>query len=227
MNHPHSAQSGFDWIEARLKPLRFDIQSIRNQLDHNFKILQAEIAAVRKMTPPPIKYTIPDPAAFSDGKEPDFETWKLKIENKLQASSDQLYTPQLRMAYVFSRCEGPAAQQLAPRMRPGATLRFKDATDMIARLEKIYGDPWRAIHASRQYHALSMDCSMKFIDFFPTFCLLAENARIPEEERKEDLFKKLSVDYREQLIDNLYGQDFNELVDECKRLDYYIFSDPD
>lgn len=68
---------------------------------------------------------------------------------------------------------------------------------------------------------------MTFIEFFPPFCLLAENARIPEEERKEDLFKKLSVDYREQVVDDLDRQDFNELVDECKRLDYYIFSDPD
>lgn len=37
---------------------------------------------------------------------------------------------------------------------------------MIAYLEKIYGDPWRAIYASRQYHALFMDCSMRFIEFF-------------------------------------------------------------
>jgi hypothetical protein len=110
MNHSQSALSGFDWIEAHLKPLSFDIQSMRDHVDQTLRAMQSEIIAIRKFTPPPSRYTIPDSPALSDGKEPDFEIWKFKIENKLQANSDQLYTPQLRTTYVFSQCEGSVAQ---------------------------------------------------------------------------------------------------------------------
>ncbi|KAJ5763368.1 hypothetical protein N7533_002049 [Penicillium manginii] len=170
---------------------------------------------------------IPGPPALSDGIEPDFEVWKSKIENKLQVNADHISTPELQMAYVFSRCEGPAAQHLAPRMGSDATLRFKNATDMIAHLNTIYGVPSRSDQVFSQYRDVSMEYGQRFIEFFPTFSLLAERAKIPEERRKGDLLRKLSSDLRVRMTGNFQNKSYYELVEICKAMEYHQLNHQD
>ena len=51
---------------------------------------------------------IPDPPMLTDGKEPQFDDWLLLVSQKLTANVDHVDNPQLRIAYVASRCEGKA-----------------------------------------------------------------------------------------------------------------------
>lgn len=83
------------------------------------------------------------------------------------------------MAYVFSCCEGPAARQLAPRMRPDASLCYKDATDMITYPGTIY-EPCRTTDVNCQYQDLSTEYHGKFSEIFPFYSLYAEKAEILE-----------------------------------------------
>lgn len=53
---------------------------------------------------------IPDPPMLTDGKEPRFEDWLLLMRQKLAANADHFDTPQLRMAYVTSRCDGKSSK---------------------------------------------------------------------------------------------------------------------
>jgi hypothetical protein len=45
---------------------------------------------------------IPDPPILTDGKEPKFEDWLLRIKDKLATNKDHYLTAALRLAYVKS-----------------------------------------------------------------------------------------------------------------------------
>ncbi|CAI7653661.1 unnamed protein product [Penicillium manginii] len=83
--------------------------------------LQAELTTLRNV--------LPDPPMFSDGIEPI-----IQIEDKLRRSAEQLSTPELQIAYVFSRCKGPAARLMAYRMQPSNILPYKDVDDIMIHL---------------------------------------------------------------------------------------------
>ena len=89
--------------EARTERDAFAIQIARLMMNTANDGRQTSPApAVRRST------KIPDPPMLTDGKEPRFEDWLLLISQKLAANTDHFDTPQLRMAYIASRCEGKA-----------------------------------------------------------------------------------------------------------------------
>ncbi len=67
---------------------------------------------------------LPDPPILTDGKDPAFDNWLLKMEGKLEANKDHFGTEAIRMAYIDSRTGGNAAKHLGPRLRTTAPDRF-------------------------------------------------------------------------------------------------------
>jgi hypothetical protein len=49
---------------------------------------------------------IPDPPILTDGKEPKFKDWLLRIKDKLATNKDHYPTAALRLAYVKSQYGG-------------------------------------------------------------------------------------------------------------------------
>lgn len=80
--------------------------------------------------PPRKSVKIPDPPILTDGKEPTFEDWLLRMEDKLAANADHYPTPALRLAYVKSRCGGRAADHIISRSRSSAMNKYRDSTDI-------------------------------------------------------------------------------------------------
>jgi len=57
---------------------------------------------------------LPDPPILTDGKDPKFDDWLSKMENKLLANEDHYPNEAMHMAYVQNCVGGTAADHLAP-----------------------------------------------------------------------------------------------------------------
>lgn len=154
----------------------------------------------RPSVEPKKSYKLPDPPLLDDGKNPRFEDWQLQMQNKLKANADHFSTPDLRMAYVASRCTGRAAKHITPRMRDGSTMPYEDSIDMMKHLDEIFGDPNRLVNARRGYRELVMRNGTDFNTFLSDFLHLADEAGVPKESRKEDFYQKLSWDLQDVVI---------------------------
>lgn len=161
---------------------------------------------------------IPDPPMLTDGKEPRFKDWLLLITQKLTANADHFDTPQLRMAYVLSRCEGKARKHITPRMREDALNPYADSKDMLNHLKMIYSDPNRVTTAKHQFRQLYMKVSDKFHDFLSEFLYLAAEAGVAEDDWKDELHTKLTTKLQELCISASYQdgsfQDFSNAVSQ-------------
>ncbi|ODM22623.1 hypothetical protein SI65_00212 [Aspergillus cristatus] len=143
---------------------------------------------------------IPDPPMLTDGKEPQFEDWLLLMTQKLTANADHFDTPQLRMAYVASRCEGKARRHITPRMRDDTMNLYTDSKDMLDHLKTIYSDPNRVTTAKHQFRQLYMKVNDKFHDFLSEFLYLAAEAGVAKDDWKDELYHKLTTELQKLCI---------------------------
>ena len=161
---------------------------------------------------------IPDPPMLTDGKEPRFEDWLLLISQKLAANADHFDTPQLRKAYVVSRCEGKARKHIIPRMRDDAMNPYTDSKDMLNHLKTIYDDPNRVTTAKHQFRQLYMKASDKFHNFLSEFLYLAVEAGVAEHDWKDELYHKLTTELQKLCItasiQNSSFQEFSSAVSQ-------------
>lgn len=162
---------------------------------------------------------IPDPPILTDGKEPRFEDWLLRIEDKLTANADHYPTPAMRLAYVKSRCGGKASEHLVARSRSDAVNKYGDATDVLEHLKSIYQDVNRVLTAKGKFRRLYMKPTDKFQEFLSEFSYLAQESGLAETEWKEELYYRIHEDMqrlviRESIDDTL---DFKDFATECTR----------
>lgn len=143
---------------------------------------------------------IPDPPMLTDGKEPRFEDWLLLMSQKLTANADHFNIPQLRIAYIASRCESKARKHITPRMRDDAMNPYTDSKDVLDHLKTIYEDPNRVATAKHQFRQLYMKTSDKFHEFLSEFLYLAAEADVAEKDWKDELYTKLTTRLQELCI---------------------------
>lgn len=154
---------------------------------------------------------IPDPPMFTDGKEPQFENWLALMSRKLTGNADHFDTPQLRMAYVASRCKGKARKHITLRMREDAKNPYADSKDILDHLKMIFSDPGRVIIAKHHFRQLYMKVSDKFHDFLSEFLYLAAEAGIAEDDWKDELYYKLTTKLQKLCIsDHIKDSTFQE-----------------
>jgi hypothetical protein len=151
-------------------------------------------AAPRKST------KIPDPPILTNGKNPTFEDWLSRMEDKLAANADRYQTPALRLAYVKSRCGGRASTHIISRSRSNVMKQYQDAPDIFDHLKTIFLDANRVLNAKRRYRCLFMKASDKSQDFLSEFLYLAQEANLAESEWKEELYYKLHPEIQRLLI---------------------------
>ena len=97
---------------------------------------------------------IPDGKKLRDGQNPRYESWKIDVQGKLRALAHQYNTPESRILYVKSMCEGEAADHLMARMRDDAVDPYFDANDMFEHLDTVYLDANREINAKSDFRQL-------------------------------------------------------------------------
>jgi hypothetical protein len=143
---------------------------------------------------------IPDPPLLTDGKDPKFEDWSLRMNDKLTANADRYPTAALRLAYVKSRCSGQAAEHLVARSRIDAFNPYRDAVDVLEHLKTIYQDVNRTLNAKARFRRLFMKNGVRFQEFLSEFSYLAQESELAEPEWKEELYYKLTTDMQRLVI---------------------------
>jgi zinc knuckle protein len=143
---------------------------------------------------------IPDPPLLSDGKDPDFDSWMMAMHRKMRASAAMLPTEDYRMIYVASRTTGDAERYLAPRLRANAVDPFTTAQQMFDHLEKIYGNPNRAMKAAEDFHDLMMKPGQPFHEFLSRFMYLHIEGELMLNDRnlKLNLWRRLTKNLRQR-----------------------------
>ena len=163
---------------------------------------------------------LPDPPPLTDGKDPTFESWKVKTQDKLKVNADHFQSMEAKKAYVFNRTGGDAQNHLMPRYKEGSTNPFLTSQSMIDFLATIYEDPYKVQNARLEYKSLSMKSTETFSDFHTRFLQLAGQAEIPSDDLRPDLFDKLTLELQKTVLP-VYTTLSTEkaLADQCVALD--------
>jgi hypothetical protein len=137
---------------------------------------------------------------LGDGKDPDFDSRMMAMHRKMRASAAMLPTEDYRMIYVASRTTGDAERYLAPRMRANAADPFTTAQQMFDYLEKIYGNPNRAMKAAEDFHHLTMKSGQPFHEFLSRFMYLHIEGELMLNDRnlRLTLWRRLTKNLRQR-----------------------------
>jgi hypothetical protein len=167
---------------------------------------------------------LPDPPLLTDGKDPKFEDWLHKMQNKLSANADHYNTEALRRAYVANRVGGKASDHLAPRLRDDAPNRFETAEEMFQHLKSIFLDPNRALKAKHKLRFMTMKPSNKFHDFLTDFLFHANEANMPESEYKSELYQRLTPRMKELTLQQWISKttSFNDFSEYCMQVSHTL-----
>lgn len=166
----------------------------RDQLSQGLMNVTANMHMSRASTEPDgarRSVKLPDPPVLTDGKEPKFEDWAIRMRSKLTANADHFTNEPLRRAYVLSRVEGDAALHLRPRCHPDAIDRLDTADDILQYLESLYVDPNHRQKAMNEFRRLKFSLKEDFHQFLSKFLRLAAEAKVSDDRHVDELYDKL------------------------------------
>ena len=135
-------------LRLRLADLETQTQDLQNQNNEQKGVIRyLEQNRTAQTTPAPTSAKtakFPDPDQFSDEKTgPDYESWKIQIQNKLTVNHDLFLTESAKMAYIFGRTKGDAQGYLKSRYGTDVDAPFESTQEMIKHLDGIYLDPFK------------------------------------------------------------------------------------
>ena len=98
------------------------------------------------------RFKLQDPPVFTGEKDgmPVVE-WLAKMKGKMTVDDDLMDTLWRCMAYVMSRVGGTAFGHLEPRARENGPRPWKDSNEMLAYLERVFGDSNRRRNAEYEF----------------------------------------------------------------------------
>jgi hypothetical protein len=143
---------------------------------------------------------VPDPEKLTDGVDPLFDDWSAQLRGKFQVNADHFANEAARIYYTYSCTSGDARRHLYPRYNPDAAEPFHTAEEMIRYLEKIYIDPYRVENARYEYERLRMKFGQSFHDFKTQFLHLADEARVPQSERFNHMYDRITTTLQDRLM---------------------------
>ena len=163
-------------------------------------------------------FKLQDPSVFTGGKDgmPVVE-WLAKMKGKMTVDDNLMDTPWRRMAYVMSRVGGTAFGHLEPRARENGPRPWKDSNEMLAYLERVFGDSNRRRNAEYEFRYLHQ--TGDFNTFWAEFLRLSIELDQNEATLISDLTHKLSVEMRLQLINgDEEPTDLIAYAERCRRV---------
>ena len=160
-----------------------------------------------------------DPDKFTNSKNGDpVKYWLSQMRGKMAADDDLYNTPARRMMYVMNRMGSDAFGHLEPRTRPNAPRPWKDSDEMLAYLERVFGDPNRRANAETQFRALRQG-NKDFNTFWAEFQRLSIELDRNNATLISDLTSKLSYEMQRQLsTGNEKPTDLLKYAERCQRV---------
>jgi hypothetical protein len=159
----------------------------------------------------------PDAPMFS-GDRGAFDSWKDKVLDKLTNSAAQYPTEPNRIAYIRSRTDGKAYQQIRARCRPDHPQPFHTADEVLSALSKIYGDRNKGTRAMNELRTLKMK-NRSFDSFYEDFARCAADVGCSEDALLPLLENAVSDELARQVIGLQKPRDYYDLVDFYREID--------
>ncbi len=109
-----------------------------------------------------------NPPIFIETGDSTWETWNIKIADKLDANANHYPTEKIRIAYVVFRLEGDADQQTYAKRRVDAFSSYQSLSELLKHLKEIYEDQDLTRKCRRKYVALKQ-LNKPFSSFYSEF----------------------------------------------------------
>jgi len=184
------------------------LNELSKQRDDEIKELKARLQT-KETTPSGSTYSersrsqkIPDPPWFTDGKDPTWENWYGKIQDKLEINADLFPNERAKLGYVHSRLSGDAADAAQSRRERGCANPYKTADDLLEELAELFNDPDKEANFRREYYNL-VQGSKKFSEFYTQFQRLSSYLEYHEKQLIADLKDKINPRLRSVWIGQL------------------------
>ena len=181
-------QSRNSLVELRGTTASFAGKNSQNDDDEeDFKVDSGPQSAVKKDK----SSKVPDPPVFLGTNEPEWDDWLSQMDNKLLVNGDWYPTSDAAVTYVLSRLGGKAMKHTMNRRLRGCPNPYTNYIEILDELADIYEDSDRKNNMGRQYEALHMLNSQKFIDFYAEFIRLGTALGTDEETLLRHLYNKI------------------------------------
>ncbi len=121
-----------------------------------------------------------DSSIFTDEDESTWDSWRVKMNDKLQANVDHFDNENTCIAYVISRLGGDAAEHIFARRRHDASHSYISTYELFEHLEGIYDDQNKNRKCRREYNALRQaekSFNVFYFDFMKLFSYLGYDDR--------------------------------------------------
>ncbi len=105
---------------------------------------------------------------FIETDDSIWETWNIKIADKLNVNANHYSTEKIRIAYVIFRLEGDADQQIYAKRRVDAFSLYQSLSELLKHLKEIYEDQNLIRKCRREYVALKQ-LNKLFSSFYSEF----------------------------------------------------------
>ncbi len=126
-------------------------------------------------------FKFPNSSIFTDEDESTWDSWRVKIDDKLQANVDHFDNENICIVYVVSRLEGDAAEHIFARRRHDASHSYISIDELFEHLKEIYNKLNKNRKCRREYNALRQadkSFNVFYFDFMKLFSYLEYDDRI-------------------------------------------------
>jgi hypothetical protein len=184
------------------------LYEVNQRRDNEIKELKDRLQA-REVTPSVSTYSersrsqkIPDPPLFTDGKDPTWENWYGKIQDKLEINADLFPNERAKLGYVHSRLSGDAAEATQSRRERGCANPYQTTDELLEELAQLFDDPDKEANFRREYYNL-VQGSKKFSEFYTQFQRLSSYLGYHEKQLIADLKDKINPRLRSVWVGQL------------------------
>lgn len=171
----------------------------------------------------------PDPPMFTDGVDPKWDEWHIKIMEKLDVNADHYPTESKKLIYTLSRIGGKAGEITYNRRRKGAEDPYRTLDELLDELSGLFEDQHREVTAEREFDELTMASSDSFRDFIYTFSRIIGVLHYNPDDRHiiSSMKRKLPSRLRDHLMDKSFPtmkeyRDYLFRLDDNQRADWKL-----
>ncbi len=145
---------------------------------------------------------IPDSSLFTDEKNPTWENWYGKIQNKLEINVDLFPNERAKLSYIHSRLFDDAAETIQARRERDYVNFYKIVDDLLKELAQLFDDSNKKVNFRRKYYNLVQEFK-KFSEFYNQFQRLSFYLDYHEKQLIADLKDKIHSRLRSVWVDQL------------------------
>jgi len=168
---------------------------------------------------------------FTDEDESIWDSWRIKIDDKLQTNVDHFDNENICIVYVISRLEGDAAEHIFARCRHDASHSYILIDELFEHLKEIYDELNKNRKCRRKYNALKQadkSFNVFYFDFMKLFsyleyddCILMNDLQNKINNRLQNALSVCSENFTSLTRLRIFLQDVNSK----QRVNYQLRSE--